>query len=209
VKALLALAAAVGLAAAVVAITAIADANGPREPSVALGGDGSYRGSEPPVTIRLPSFTLRNYTGETVRAADLRGKVTLLTFLDSQCEEACPIIASVVARSLEALGDNERRRVTAVAISTDPTEDTPEAIRAFLGKQHALDAFLYLRGTEREMRPVWRRFQVLSSLETGADEVHSAPVRIYNADGVWLATLHAGADLTRENLLHDVRVALE
>jgi len=33
-------------------------------------------------------------------------------------------------------------------------------------------------------------------------------VRIYDRDGVWVSTLHAGADLTTENLVHDVRVAL-
>jgi protein SCO1/2 len=206
VKAWLVVAITVLLAGLVAAVTVIADGRGNR--SGVVGGAGPYRGSEPPGTIRLPAFTLRNYTGELVRADDLLGEVTLLTFLDSQCEDACPIIAAVVARSLDALEGDERDRVSAVAISTDPTEDTPAAIRAFLAKQRAIDTFLYLRGSEREMRSVWRRFNVLSSLETGADEVHSAPVRIYDTRGVWVATLHAGADLTQENLVHDIRVAL-
>jgi hypothetical protein len=58
------------------------------------------------------------------------------------------------------------------------------------------------------MRTLWKRFQILSSLESGEDTLHSAPVRIYDRDGVWVATLHARADLSEDNLLHDIRSAL-
>ena len=58
------------------------------------------------------------------------------------------------------------------------------------------------------MRPLWERFQILSALESGEDTLHSAPVRIYDRGGVWVATLHAGADLSEANLLHDIRAAL-
>lgn len=58
------------------------------------------------------------------------------------------------------------------------------------------------------MRPLWRRFQILSSLESGKANIHSAPVRIYGPDLSWLATQHAGADLSPRNLAHDIRVAL-
>jgi hypothetical protein len=33
-------------------------------------------------------------------------------------------------------------------------------------------------------------------------------VRIYDREGVWVATLHAGVDLSEDNLLHDIRAAL-
>jgi hypothetical protein len=49
---------------------------------------------------------------------------------------------------------------------------------------------------------------VLPSLDTGRDTLHSAPLRVYDRDGVWVATLHAGVDLSEENLLHDIRYAL-
>lgn len=70
---------------------------------------GAYRGSEPPVGIALSDFALRSYDGRVVRSSDLRGRVTVLTFLDSQCTESCPVIAWTIARSLDALGSNERR----------------------------------------------------------------------------------------------------
>jgi cytochrome oxidase Cu insertion factor (SCO1/SenC/PrrC family) len=181
----------------------------PAESSPAPGA-GSFRGSEPPEGIAMPVFALRNYDGRIVSADDLRGRVSLVTFLDSQCTEACPLIAWTVARWLDSLTATEQANVRAVAISTDPAEDTSASVRAFLARNHAVGKLLYLGGgvTERKLRSVWKKFQVLSSLETGEDTLHSAPVRIYDPGGTWVATLHAGADLTEANLAYDLRVAL-
>jgi len=98
-----------------------------------------------------------------------------------------------------------------VAISTDPAEDTEVSVRRFLARNRALGSLQYLGGgqPERELRSVWKSFYVLSSLESGQDTLHSAPVRIYDRSGTWVATLHAGADLSEANLLHDIRVALK
>ena len=167
-----------------------------------------YRGSVPPVQIAVPNFTLPDYTGKSVSSQDLQGKVVLITFLDAQCTEACPIIAFQIARTLEQLSPAERAEVTAVAISTDPEEDTPTAVRTFLEKNRAVGKLLYVVGPLERLRPVWERFQIAASVDTGRDTLHSAPVRIYDREGTWVSTLHAGADLTMENLAHDVRIAL-
>ena len=66
----------------------------------------------------------------------------------------------------------------------------------------------YLVGDESELRRLWRQLHVLSSLDSGNDALHSAPVRIYNRRLVWVSTLHAGVDLSEANLLHDIRLAL-
>jgi cytochrome oxidase Cu insertion factor (SCO1/SenC/PrrC family) len=171
--------------------------------------EGPYRGSEPPGRIELVDFTLRDHAGALVRSSSLREKVVLLTFLDSQCTEACPVIAAQIARTYDFLSTAERRRIFAVAISTDPKEDTATSVRAFLRRNRALGKLHYVgsREPESRLRRVWKRFQILSSLESGKDTLHSAPVRIY-VGGIWVATLHAGVDLTPANLAHDVRVAL-
>lgn len=172
------------------------------------GSQGPYRGSETPGGMRLPSFALRDYTGELVRSRDLLGKVVLVTFLDSQCADACPVIAREIALTVDALTGAEREQVEAVAISTDPAEDTPRSIRRFLGRQDALGKLRFLDGEERELRWLWSRLGVLSSLESGRDNLHSAPVRVYDRRGVWVTTQHPGADLTPRNLAHDIRIAL-
>jgi protein SCO1/2 len=199
----LVIASAVGLA--VAAVASFADGSSPAD------GDSRYRGSEPPAGIAMPEFSLRNYDGRLIRSNALRGRVTVLTFLDSQCTESCPVIAWTVARVLDRLTRAERKDVEAVAISTDPAEDTPASVRGFLASNRANGKLQYVGGgePERELGRVWKAFQILSSLESGHDTLHSAPVRIYDRTGTWVATLHAGADLTEANLAHDILVALE
>jgi protein SCO1/2 len=172
------------------------------------GGGPTYRGSAPPAELHLPPFSLHDYRGPTVRSGDLRGKAVLVTFLESRCEEACPVIATQVTRGLVLLDPEQRGEVEAIAISTNPEEDSPASVRTFLRAQHAEGTFRYLVGTERELRPVWKAFLVLSSLDSGQEDVHSAPVRIYDRRGIWVSTLHPGADLTPANLRHDVLEAL-
>jgi cytochrome oxidase Cu insertion factor (SCO1/SenC/PrrC family) len=202
---------ALGALAAVLGI-ATRDGGDSRRASAAAArqSDGPYHGSEPPARIEFIDFALRDYDGAIVRSASLVEKVVALTFLDSQCTESCPVIASQIGRAFDLLSADERRRVFAVAISTDPTEDTAASVRTFLRRNGALGMLHFVGGGEPEskLRPIWKRFSILSSLESGEDTLHSAPVRIYDG-GVWVATLHAGVDLTPANLAHDIRVALK
>jgi protein SCO1 len=178
--------------------------------SVTGGEDdtASYRGSLVPPGIVLGQFELRDYTGARVSREDLEGKVVLLTFLESKCTEACPIIASQIARTIERLTPEERTQVVAIAISTHPTDDTPASVRAFLRAQRAEGKLHYLVGSEQELRPVWRTFGVLSAIDSGDADTHSASVHVYDRSGEWVASLHPGIDLTPANLMHDVSVAL-
>jgi protein SCO1/2 len=195
--------AAVLVAGAVIAAVADRDSGRTSAPQGA-----SFRGSEPPGRIGLPRFALESYRGSRVSSAGLHGKVVVLTLLDSQCEESCPIIASVIARTIDRLSPAERLRVRAVAVSTDPAEDTGASVRRFLASRRAIGRLDYLVGSEPVLRRLWRELHVLSSLQSGNDSLHSAPVRVYDRGLVWASTLHAGADLTEENLLHDIRLAL-
>ena len=167
-----------------------------------------FRGNEAVPGITMPGFALRDQNGRLVRSTDLRGKAVVLTFLDTKCTEACPIIAGQIAAAWRLLTPSERRAATALAISTDPRDDTRTTIRAFLARHRAESSIRYLVGPVPAMRRVWARFQILSSLESGEAEIHSAPVRIYGTGLAWLATQHAGVDLSPRNLAHDIRVAL-
>lgn len=168
----------------------------------------SYRGSRPPTGIELEPFSLRSYRGGVVSSEQLNGKVVALTFLESKCTQACPVIAFDVARGVERLTVDERRQVRAIAISVHPGDDTRENIRTFLTKRRAVGKLDYLIGSEAELRPVWRRYHVLSALESGDANTHSASVHVYDRDGIWVSSLHPGIDLTPENFAHDIRVAL-
>jgi protein SCO1/2 len=202
----LTLAVVAAVVAAIVVRSGDSDSSG--GPGLVQNADHSYRGSDVPAGTFLPRFSLRNYTGELVRSESLRRKVVLVTFLESKCEEACPVIAAQIAQGLALLTAAERRRVAAVAVSTHPGDDTPRNVRAFVRRHRLVGRLDYLIGSERELRPVWRKFRILSALESGDADTHSAPVRVFEPGGEWVTTLHPGVDLTPQNLAHDLREAL-
>lgn len=200
---------AAGLAALIVGVVLSATRTSSAPGTGATGPPpGPYRGSEPPPGILAPDFVLRSYRGGAIRMRSLRGKVVLVTFLDTKCTDKCPLIAGEVGAGLRLLTPSERRQTTALAITVDPPIDTAARIKAFLARRQAL-GLDYLVGSVRELRPIWKAFFVLPAVDTGNANVHSADVRVFDRRGLWVSNLHAGADLTPANLAHDVRVALK
>ena len=150
---------------------------------------------------------LRSYRGPVVRMRKLRGKVVLVTFLDTDCKTKCPLIASAVADGLHLLSPSDRRRVVPLALTVNPASDTPTSVRKFLRNRQAL-GLDFLIGTMKQMHPVWRSFHIVAAAETGNADIHSADVRVFDQRGEWVSTLHLPPDLTPENLAHDLRRAL-
>jgi cytochrome oxidase Cu insertion factor (SCO1/SenC/PrrC family) len=199
--------AAVGLLAGAVALGAIFAAHeGGGEPASGPPR-GPYRGSEPPSGLRAPDFTLRDYRGKTVTMRALRGRVVLLSFVDSKCKEKCPIVTSVMAAALRRLSPKQGSGVVPLLMSVNPRIDTPASIGRFLARRRAL-SLDYLVGSVRHMRPIWKAYGIVPAVDTGNADIHSSDVRIFDRQGNWVSTQHAGIDLTPANLAHDALVAL-
>ncbi len=167
-----------------------------------------YRGSTPPRGLHAPDFSLRSFRGGLVRMRDLRGKVVLVTFLDTKCTDKCPIIATQIGSALPLLPRAARREVVALAITVDPRADSPASVRRFLQSHHAL-GMDFLLGSVKKLRPVWRAFYVVAAADTGSANSHSADARIFDRRGIWVSTLRPGVDLTPRNIVHDLVTALK
>lgn len=178
----------------------------PRDAAVTLPPRSPYRGSIPPPGIRAPDFTLHDYRGAAVSMRSLRGRVVVLSFVDTKCTEKCPIVTSVIALALRRLRPPIRREVVPLLITVSPRVDTPASVRRFLTARRALSVD-YLIGSVRLLRPVWKAYGILPAVDTGNADFHSSDVRVFNRDGVWVSTQHAGVDLTPRNLVHDIREA--
>jgi protein SCO1 len=171
------------------------------------GEEVDFRGSQPPEGLTMPEFNVELDDASLLRSAELRGRAVAVTFLDTQCTEACPIAATQIGEAMRLLGD-ERDRIVALAFSVDPEHDTVRSIRAFLSRSRAEGLIRYVDASVENLRPVWSAFQIQPSVETGNSNLHSVPVRVYDSDGRWRSTLHPGVDLTAANLAHDLEAAL-
>jgi protein SCO1/2 len=157
-----------------------------------------------------PDFKLTDQTGKLVSLADFRGKVVVLTFLYTHCPDECPLIASKLATASGRLGKT-MSQTAFVAISVDPTNDTPIAIAKFV-QDHNLEGKLhYLTGTQDELKPVWSAYAVYAAPSptnaTFPSVSHSTRVVVIDKAGNQRVNL--GSDLDPNDLVFDVRALLD
>jgi len=191
----LALAAVLGLVA--LALGGVLLFGGDDDPAVldvdASGFAGAQRSSEiPPVT-----FTLTDQDGRRVGPRDLRGHVSVLTFLYSTCEDSCPVVASQIRGALDELG----RDVPVFAISVDPPNDTPDRARRFINAQSLTARMRFLLGSRAQLAPVWKEFAIKPQ---GKGFEHSAYVVLLDREGRQRVAFPFDK-LTPEGLAHDIR----
>ena len=199
---------AVGLIAAAVALGAVVAAQ--RDPDEGKPSEpprGPYRGSEPPPGLHAPDFTLRDYRGRTVKMRDLRGLVVLLSFVDTKCKEKCPVVTSVMAAAVRRMSPTQRAEIAPLLMSVDPSIDTPRSIHRFLARRRAL-SLTYLIGPVKRLRPIWKAYGIVAAADTANADIHSTDVRVFDRNGLWVSTQHAGVDLAPQNLAHDAILAL-
>jgi len=121
-----------------------------------------------------PQFALKDSLGHLVRLSQFRGKAVLLTFVYDHCPDTCPLIVANLHNALLKLGA-KASELQIVAVSVDPTGDTPATVRAFLAAHEMTGRMEYLIGTRKELAPVWRAYGVQVQGSPAAREVgHSA-----------------------------------
>ncbi|HEX6389688.1 MAG TPA: SCO family protein [Solirubrobacteraceae bacterium] len=138
----------------------------------ATGWEGSIR----PPGARLPEFELRNAEGETVTAADLRGRPVVVTFIYSTCDDTCPGQVQSIRGALDDLG----RDVPVVGVSVDPANDTPARARAFVLEQSMTGRMDFLLGSRAALSRLWQAFGIAPQRD-GRD--HSAYTVLVDAEG--------------------------
>jgi protein SCO1/2 len=160
-----------------------------------LGGFVVWRATRPlplPVYWPAPEFALVDQDGDTVRRADLGGKVWLASFIFTHCTDFCPRVTQEMARLRDTLRAQGllARKVWLVSFSVDPARDTPEVLRAYAAKFGASPAseWAFLTGTPPE--------RVLRMIEEGF-HLTARPMPVGPADTV------AGYQV-----MHAIRIAL-
>jgi protein SCO1/2 len=130
-----------GLLAAIAAASALlapACREGPAEDAAGRGGapSAAIEGAELDVLGEVPDFAFTDQTGAPVRAADLRGRVQVASFLFTRCPTICPTSAMKLKRIGERLAGRSAA-VDLVSFSVDPEHDTPEVLAAFAARYGA------------------------------------------------------------------------
>src|SRR6266478_1490607 len=102
-----------------------------------------------------PDFALLDQDGAGFTLASLRGKVVVVTFIYTRCNQACPLLTTKMASAQERLGADFGSRVHFVSISVEPEVDTPAVLRAY-AKAHSanLAGWSFLTGSPSAVEDV-------------------------------------------------------
>jgi protein SCO1/2 len=130
---------------------------------------------EPP--LPLPEISLTDQTGAEFHSSSLRGKIVLIYFGYTNCQEECPLTMAKLKQVLASL-DERAAEIQVLMVSTDPARDTPQAMQEFLAPFQP--GFLGLTGSAADLQKIWNAYGV-TVLDGG--ETHSNLIYVIDRSG--------------------------
>ena len=134
-------------------------------------------------TIDIPDVEVLDQEGRRVRfASDLvQGRVVAINFLFTNCTTICPPLAVTFGKLRKVLGDRAGRDVHLISVSVDPTNDTPERLKAWSQKFGAGPGWTLVTGQRDE---IVRLLKALGAYTADIND-HPPQVLIGNPQGQW------------------------
>ena len=98
--------------------------------------------------------------GEEVRFYSdvLKGRVVLINFIFTHCQDACPLISKRLRETRGLLDDAVSSKVFFISISIDPERDTPEALTKFVTRFELADKnWVFLTGDKQNVEHIVKK----------------------------------------------------
>jgi cytochrome oxidase Cu insertion factor (SCO1/SenC/PrrC family) len=141
-------------------------------------------GAATQVNRSAPDFRLVSQSGQPVSLRSLRGKVTLLTFLDPRCTTDCPVATELKEAGVLLGGSDDQ--VEFVAIAASQFHYDLASVKA-LDRQEGMDTvpnWLFLTGSATQLQQVWGRYGIfVSHMAPGASSVMRDLVFVIDKNG--------------------------
>jgi protein SCO1 len=158
----------------------------------------TYRGFVIKPAAVVPDFTLHDQSGKPVGPQNVRGRWLVIAFLYTHCPDVCPLIANSLSVAQRQLPD-----LRVLAVSVDPTGDTPMSVRHFIALHRLPSRFRYLTGTRATLRAVWKAYHVASAPGPKGTVSHSTFELLIDPKG--RSRLLYDSTLRANDLVHDLR----
>ena len=93
---------------------------------------------------QVPAFSLTNFDGSIVTEKQLNGKISIISFIFTQCDGACPIMSDNMSVLQERFSSSND--IQFFSITTDPEFDTLSVLTDFSSKYSKKNNWFFLRG---------------------------------------------------------------
>ncbi|MGZ4173392.1 MAG: SCO family protein [Solirubrobacteraceae bacterium] len=159
----------------------------------------AFAGPLLPPGLRAAGFSLPDQNGRVVSLSSYREHVVVLTFIHSQCQDACPFMVEQIKGALNDL-PGAGAGVATIGISVAPAEDTRASRQGFLAKHEMTGRLAFLNGPPAALRRVWHAY-AMQPVQGKID--HSTFVLLIDKRGIERVGF-AADQLTPEGLSHDI-----
>ena len=93
---------------------------------------------------QVPSFSLINFDGSVITEKQLDNKISIVSFIFTQCEGACPIMSENMSILQERFASSND--IQFLSITTDPDYDTLEVLNDYSSNYSNKNNWYFLRG---------------------------------------------------------------
>ena len=164
-----------------------------------LGGSNTYK------------FILEDAEGPLWSLEDQEGKVVVLAFIFTRCDNTCPVTSQNIKMVKESLTEDELYKTSFVSVTVDWRHDSPSKLRNYTA-DFGYD-WPHLTGAKEYLDPIYENYGVFP-VEEGDDSdegytvAHPSPTYILDTEGkgrvVW-----SDYDFPTDLFLEDLRTVLE
>ncbi|HEY6231084.1 MAG TPA: SCO family protein [Pyrinomonadaceae bacterium] len=178
-------------------------------------------GAGPQPGAEVPDYRLVNQDGKAIHLHDYKGKVLLLTFIYTRCQDPnqCTLMSSNFAAIDQALQKQPElyEKTHLLSISFDPAYDTPKVLRSYgasyTGKytDENFAHWEFASGSTDEVKGVAQYFglRYFQDTPSGTEQViHSLRTAVIGPDGK-VVKVYRGNEWKPEDLLKEIEVAIK
>jgi protein SCO1/2 len=179
--------------------------------------DAAFEMIQPPPTPvalakhwKLPDFALTERSGQTLRLADLAGKVWVADFFYTTCPGPCPMLSSRLSDVQKALGDEPGVRL--VSISVDPEKDTPDVLKIYAERFKASERWFFLTGQKDAIYSLARdgfKLPIAEAPAEGGLITHTTRLILVDKAGVVRGFYEGASEAGVQELTRDIRHLLD
>lgn len=143
-----------------------------------------YQGTE--LGDVAPDFSLMDHNGNPIRLSDFRGRIVVLTFMDSQCKEVCPFTSAHLIQAYERLDKSEADQVAFLAVNVNRRANAVADVSRATQNWHLdqIPDWHFLTAGAEDLEVVWSDYGIAVENISNSEEIlHTPGVFIIDPDG--------------------------
>tara|TARA_B100000767_G_scaffold169748_1_gene158936 strand:+ start:2361 stop:2954 length:594 start_codon:yes stop_codon:yes gene_type:complete len=156
-------------------------------------------------------FTLESADGDLWSLEDQRGKVVILVFMFTRCDNTCPVTSQNVKMVQDTLTDDELDKISIVSVTVDKRHDSPSKLQNWT-EDRGYD-WPHLTGSDSALDMVYETYGVYpyeegDDSDEGYTVAHPSPTYILDSD-LMGRVVWSDYDFPVDLFVEDVRTVLE